>query len=105
MIGYIKEDYYEYLKKTEKMFSKEEGFFFYFPVIKKGKVYSLHKETCKAQYLRLVKWSNYHADNFADNKFDILEPYNFKIDSMELVPESKINKLLELNVSMEKFTD
>lgn len=93
MIGYIKEDYYEYLQNNVQLFS-EEGFYYYFPVIKKGKVYSLHKETCKAQYLRLVKWNNYKAENFADNKYDILEPFNFKIISLELVPESTIKSVI-----------
>lgn len=90
MIGYIKEDYYEYLKLTKKLFSETEDFFYYFPVIKNGKVYSLHKETCKAQYLRLVKWNNYKAESFKDDKYDILEPYNFIIQSIELVPKEKI---------------
>ena len=93
MIGYIKEDYYEYLQNSQQLLS-EDGFYYYFPVIKKGKVYSIHKETCKAQYLRLVKWNNYKAENFSDNKYDILEPCNFEIISIELVPESTIRSLL-----------
>ena len=101
MIGFVKEDYYEYLKvegflprDSNYIPYKGKTFKFYFRAIKDGKVYTLHKETTKAKYLRFT------LKRFADIKikegheFEELEPWKSKIISIKLVSQEQLIKEL-----------
>ena len=85
MIGYVKEDYYSYLKETrflpkDKNNIPERGrkFYFYFRAIKNGKVYTLHKETSKAKYLRFTLKRPVDVKIIPGQTFEELEPWMHK---------------------------
>ncbi len=101
MIGYVKEDYYNYLKKNgflpkESNFPGYEGkkFKFYFRAIKDGKVYTLHKETTKARYLRFTLKRLVDIKIKEGQVFEELEPWNSKIISIRLISKEELSKEL-----------
>ncbi len=102
MVGYVREDYYSYLKKNrflpkdENDNSIEEGttFFFYFRAIKDGKVYTLHNETSKAKYLRFTLKKLVDIKIKVGQKFEELEPWKSKILSIKLVSKNQLKEIL-----------
>ena len=49
MIGYVNEDYNEYLKEKDYKTEKDGTFYYYFRAIEKGSVYTLHKDCLIAE--------------------------------------------------------
>ena len=102
MIGYVKEDYYNYLiengflPKSVDDNSIAEGtkFLFYFRAIKKGKVYTLHNETAKAKFLRFTLKRLVDIKIKIGQEFEELEPWNSKILSTRLVSKEQLKKEL-----------
>lgn len=95
MIGFVKEDYNEFLKKYN---YKTEGdyFFFYFRAIEKGKVYTLHKETFQAKYLRFT--TKKFVEEKIDKriyKYEKLEPWKAEIDFIKLVSQDVLKGVLK----------
>ena len=102
MIGYVKEDYYSYLKENgflpnDKNNIPERGkkFYFYFRAIKNGKVYTLHKETSKAKYLRFTLKRLADIKIMSGQTFEELEPWNAQIISTRLVSKKQLEQILE----------
>ena len=102
MIGYVKEDYYSYLKENgflpnDKNNIPERGkkFYFYFRAIKNGKVYTLHKETSKAKYLRFTLKRLADVKIMPGQTFEELEPWNAQIISTRLVSKKQLEQILE----------
>ena len=102
MIGFIRNEYLSFLTTNHFIPTKEEefksnpkqSFYFYFYAIKDGKVYTIHKETNKAKYLRLTDTDINHCKVEYGYKFQYLLPWEAQIQSMELVSkETLINKL------------
>ncbi len=101
MIGYVRPEYYNYLINSENIITRYKNnesdieFFFYYHAIKKGKVYTLHKETNKANYLRLTMTDYYHPHEEYGKKYVDLEPIEAEIVSSELVSKEKLKELLK----------
>ena len=97
MIGFVKEDYYEYLK-AEGFLPRDSNYIpykgkkikFYFRAIKDGKVYTLHKETTKAKYLRFTLKRLVDIKIKEGQEFEELEPWNSKIISTRLVSKEEL---------------
>lgn len=101
MIGFVKEDYYEYLKANgylpkDSNNTSYEGkeFKFYFRAIESGKVYTLHKETMKAKYLRFTLKRLVDIKIKQNQKFEELEPWNSEIKSISLVSKEELGNEL-----------
>lgn len=101
MIGYVKEDYYQYLldhnslpKYTNDSSYNKEGFYFYYRAIQDGKVFTLHKETGKAKYLRLTRKRFKDIKIIKDKRFEVLEPWRATIKSIELISVEELKKKL-----------
>lgn len=101
MIGFVRESYYKYLE-TKNLVPKSfedksclgKEFYFYFHAIKDGKVYTLHKETSQARYLRLTLTDFYNQKIIVGHKFQELKPWVAEILSMELVSKKQLIELL-----------
>lgn len=104
MIGFIRNEYLNFLKVNgfipasldDFMSGKNFCFYFYFYAIKNGKVYTIHKETNKAKYLRVTATDikNCKAEN--GFVFNHLEPWEAEIESIELVSKDVLAKKLSL---------
>ncbi len=101
MIGFVSQSYYAYLKEKgiiPKSIDDDscEGkeFFFYYHAIKDGKVYTLHKETNKAKFLRFTLTDYHNARIIIGKKFQDLEPWRALIISSELVSKAQLQELL-----------
>ncbi len=101
MIGFVRESYYKYLetkhlvpKSFEDKSCLGKEFYFYFHAIKDGKVYTLHKETSQAKYLRLTLTDFYNQKIIVGHKFQELKPWVAEILSMELVSKKQLLELL-----------
>lgn len=104
MIGFIRNEYLDFLKANEFVpvslenfkSGKNFCFYFYFYAIKNGKVYTIHKETNNAKYLRVTTTDikNCKAEN--GFIFNHLEPWEAEIESIELVSKTLLEKKLSL---------
>lgn len=95
MIGYVNEDYNEYLK-LHSYKTKEDGtFLFYFRAIEKGNVYTLHKETFQAKKLRFTTKRLVDIKNNNNYKYEELEPWIADIISIKLVSKDELIKELK----------
>lgn len=102
MIGFIRNEYLDFLitnklipVSKEDFYSKQnQTFYFYFYAIKSGKVYTIHKETAKAKYLRLTNTDINECKVEYGYKFRHLLPWEAEIQSMELVSKESMNKKL-----------
>lgn len=111
MIGYVKEDYYSYLKQKgflpkdkNDILQRGKKFYFYFRAIKNGKVYTLHKETSKAKYLRFTLKKLVEVKIKPGQSFEKLEPWNAEIISTRLVSKEQLELILEDYVKMMNHT-
>ena len=111
MIGYVKEDYYSYLKQKgflpkdkNDILQRGKKFYFYFRAIKNGKVYTLHKETSKAKYLRFTLKKLVEVKIKPGQSFEELEPWNAEIISTRLVSKEQLELILEDYVKMMNHT-
>ena len=111
MIGYVKEDYYSYLKQKgflpkdkNDILQKGKKLYFYFRAIKNGKVYTLHKETSKAKYLRFTLKKLVEVKIKPGQSFEELEPWNAEIISTRLVSKEQLELILEDYVKMMNHT-
>lgn len=102
MIGFVREKYYKYLQDCTilprncddtECLGKE--FYFYFHAIKDGQVYTLHKETCFAKYLRLTLTDAKQAEIICGKPFEHLEPWRAEVLSTELVSKQKLQDVLK----------
>ena len=101
MIGFVKEDYYEYLK-AKGYLPKDSNYIpyagkefkFYFRAIEKGKVYTLHKETMKAKYLRFTLKRLVDIKIKENQEFEELEPWNSEIQSIKLISKQELSNEL-----------
>lgn len=66
----------------------------YFYAIKSGKVYTIHKETSKAKYLRITNTDINNCKFENGYKFFHLLPWEAEIESMELVSKEKLAEKL-----------
>lgn len=105
MIGFIRNIYLDFLTKkhfipvTKEDFNSQKNrtFYFYFYAIRNGKVYTIHKETNKAKYLRLTNTDINECKVEYGYKFQHLLPWEAEIHSIELVSkETLIEKLNNL---------
>ena len=104
MIGFIRNEYLDFLKANgfipvsleDFISGKEFCFYFYFYAIKNGKVYTLHKETNKAKYLRLTTTDIRNCKAEHGFAFNHLEPWEAEIESIELVSKEILAKKLSL---------
>lgn len=101
MIGFVRDTYYKYLEQKHivpQSFDDKtcigKEFYFYFHAIKDGKVYTLHKETSQARYLRLTLTDFYNQKIIVGHRFQELKPWVAEILSMELVSKNQLNELL-----------
>ena len=101
MIGFVREAYYRYLqsKYLVPMTLADKGcigreFYFYYHAIKNGKVYTLHKDTNKARYLRLTLTDYHNAQIIKGERFDDLEPWRAEIISTALVSKQQLKDIL-----------
>ncbi len=102
MIGFIRNEYLDFLitnklipVSKEDFYSKQnQTFYFYFYAIKSRKVYTIHKETAKAKYLRLTNTDINECKDEYGYKFQHLLPWEAEIQSMELVSKESMNKKL-----------
>ena len=110
MIGFVRESYYEYLKEKKiiptssndiECIGKE--FYFYYHAIKNGNVYTLHKETMKAKYLRLTLTDYNNTKIKQGKKFENLESWRAEIISTELVSRFQLQELLSDYSDNDKF--
>lgn len=112
MIGFIRNTYLDFL--TEKHFipvTKEDfnsqnnrTFYFYFYAIKNGKVYTIHKETNKAKYLRLTNTDINECKVECGYKFQHLLPWEAEIHSIELVSKDTLIEKLNNLYGDNQFT-
>ena len=100
MIGFVRESYYRYLQERKIVPADVSDtscvgneFYFYYHAIKNGVVYTLHKETSKAKYLRLKIFGNDTA-NISKKKIENIEPWKAEILSSELVSKSQLREKL-----------
>lgn len=114
MIGFIRDEYYKFLYENhfiphgdEPLSGKEWPIYFYFYAIKDGKVYTIHKETTKAKYLRLTRTDLNTKEKEFDYKFQKIEPWEAEIDSIELVSKEtlkqRMNDLYKLEEKKYEF--
>jgi len=110
MIGFVREEYFNYLRekniipaRTSDISCLEKEFYFYYHAIKNGIVYTLHKETSRAKYLRLTLTDNHNAEIIEGKKFEKLEPWSAEILSSELVSKQKLQETLSDYPGKNKF--
>ena len=102
MIGFIRNEYLDFLIKNKLIpaskddfyYQQNQIFYFYFYAIKNGKVYTIHKETAKAKYLRLTNTDINDCKVEYGYKFQHLLPWEAEIQSMELVSKESMEKKL-----------
>lgn len=102
MIGFIRNEYFAFLQanhlipvtKQDFVSSSCQSIYFYFYAIKSGKVYTIHKETSKAKYLRLTNTDINNCKFENGYKFLHLLPWEAEIESMELVSKEKLAEKL-----------
>lgn len=87
VIGYLKPDYYEVLRKSD-LLSEGKTFVYYYYAIKGESVYSHHEDLGKAKYIRF-----YQNDINATGTYEI-EPLKGIIKSRELVSRKQLDELL-----------
>lgn len=112
MIGFIRNTYLDFL--TEKHFipvtkedfnsQKNRTFYFYFYAIRNGKVYTIHKETNKAKYLRLTNTDINECKVEYGYKFQHLLPWEAEIHSIELVSKDTLIEKLNNLYGDNQFT-
>ena len=103
MIGFIRTEYLDFLKannlipNTKEDLNKKSDWFiyFYFYAIKGGKVYTIHKETSKAKFLRLTDTDINNCKDEYGYKFQHLLPWEAEIDSFELVSKETLKERLD----------
>lgn len=103
MIGFVRNEYFSFLQENghlptslEDFKSKKDfEFYFYFYAIKNGKVYTIHKETTKAKYLRITTTDLKDCKVEFGYKFQHLEPWEAEVDSIELVSKEALKEKLE----------
>ena len=103
MIGFIRNEYLNFLTtnhlipQTQEEFNTKQNqtIYFYFYAIKKGKVYTIHKETNKAKYLRLTNTDINNCKVEYGYKFQHLLPWEAEIDSIELVSKDTLIERLD----------
>ena len=110
MIGFVRESYYEYLKEKKIIPTSSNDidcigkeFYFYYHAIKNGNVYTLHKETMKAKYLRLTLTDYNNTKIKQGKKFENLESWRAEIISTELVSRFQLQELLSDYSDNDKF--
>lgn len=112
MIGFIRNEYLNFLSnnhlipQTQDEFNSKPNqiFYFYFYAIKKGKVYTIHKETNKAKYLRLTNTDINNCKVEQGYKFQYLLPWEAEILSMELVSKETLIERLNTLYEDKNFT-
>ncbi len=112
MIGFIRNEYLNFLTtnhlipQTQEEFNSKPNqlFYFYFYAIKKGKVYTIHKETNKAKYLRLTNTDINDCKVEHGYKFQYLLPWEAEILSMELVSKETLIERLNTLYEVKSFT-
>lgn len=103
MIGFIRNEYLSFLQKSGHIPTSLEDFksnkpfefYFYFYAIKNGKVYTIHKETNKAKYLRVTTTDVKDCKVELGYKFQHLEPWEAEVESIELVSQESLKKKLD----------
>ncbi len=103
MIGFIRNEYLSFLQKNGHIPTSLENFnnrdsfefYFYFYAIKNGKVYTIHKETNKAKYLRVTTTDIKDCKVKFGYKFQHLEPWEAEIDTIELVSKDVLKEKLD----------
>ena len=110
MIGFVRESYYEYLKEKKIIPTSSNDidcigkeFYFYYHAIKNGNVYTLHKETMKAKYLRLTLTDYNNTKIKQGKKFENLESWRAEIISTELISRFQLQELLSDYSDNDKF--
>ena len=83
---------------------KNRTFYFYFYAIKNGKVYTIHKETNKAKYLRLTNTDINECKVEYGYKFQHLLPWEAEIHSIELVSKDTLIEKLNNLYGNNQFT-
>lgn len=112
MIGFIRNIYLDFLTKkhfipaTKEDFNSQKNrtFYFYFYAIKNGKVYTIHKETNKAKYLRLTNTDINECKVEYGYKFQHLLPWEAEIHSIELVSKDTLIEKLNNLYGNNQFT-
>lgn len=110
MIGFVREKYYCWLKdnniipKSSLDYScSGNEFYFYYHAIKNGNVYTLHRDTNKAKYLRVTLTDYSDAEIVRGKKFEKIEPWRAEIISTELVSRQKLKDILSDYPGKEEF--
>lgn len=112
MIGFVRDEYFSFLQENghlptslEDFTSKKDfEFYFYFYAIKNGKVYTIHKETTKAKYLRITTTDLRDCKVEFGYKFQHLEPWEAEVDSIELVSKEALKEKLVSLYGENSFT-
>lgn len=112
MIGFIRNTYLDFLTekhfipvtKEDFNFQKNRTFYFYFYAIRNGKVYTIHKETNKAKYLRLTNTDINECKVEYGYKFQHLLPWEAEIHSIELVSKDTLIEKLNNLYGDNQFT-
>lgn len=110
MIGFIRNIYLDFLTKkhfipaTKEDFNSQKNRTFYFYAIKNGKVYTIHKETNKAKYLRLTNTDINECKVEYGYKFQHLLPWEAEIHSIELVSKDTLIEKLNNLYGNNQFT-
>ena len=112
MIGFIRNTYLDFLTEnhfipvTKEDFNSQKNrtFYFYFYAIKNGKVYTIHKETNKAKYLRLTNTDINECKVEYGYKFQHLLPWEAEIHSIELVSKDTLIEKLNNLYGNNQFT-
>ncbi|MBQ0002648.1 MAG: DUF2357 domain-containing protein [Treponema sp.] len=103
MIGFVRNEYFSFLQENGNIPTSLEDFksknsfqfYFYFYAIKNGKVYTIHKETTKAKYLRITTSDIKDCKIEFGYKFQHLEPWEAEVDSIELVSKEALKEKLD----------
>lgn len=112
MIGFIRNTYLDFLTEnhfipvTKEDFNSQKNrtFYFYFYAIRNGKVYTIHKETNKAKYLRLTNTDINECKVEYGYKFQHLLPWEAEIHSIELVSKDTLIEKLNNLYGDNQFT-
>lgn len=112
MIGFIRDEYLNFLAtnhlipqaKADFNLNSNQIIYFYFYAIKDGKVYTIHKETNKAKYLRLTNTDINNCKLEYGYKFQHLLPWEAEILSMELVSKETLIEKLNTLYATNPFT-
>lgn len=102
MIGFIRNEYLSFLQENGHIptcledfkSNKSFEFYFYFYAIKNGKVYTIHKETNKAKYLRVTTTDVKDCKVEFGYRFQHLEPWEAEVESIELVSQESLKEKL-----------